>query len=205
MPSQVVPRNSPTTIQLRRRRFELVVAEQTMLIGRRIAEARAAADLTQTELAAKIPGKSDGTQVSKWERGMHRPGDDTLEHIASALDRDVAWFLLPDRDQLLTPEPVVPDDQLARIEQKLDRLLALFSPQDATNEGLAQAARALLALAEAGGPATSAVASGSRGRGRRARVVADAFMRSRGDTACAWWRCWRSMPLRSRGRVAKST
>lgn len=110
------------------------MAEQTVRIGRRIAEARDEAGLTQAELAAKIPGKADGTQVSKWERGVHRPGDDTLEQIARALDKDLVWFLARDGN----PKAAVPDlmgelsadagtpERLAEISYRLNRLQAVL-------------------------------------------------------------------------------
>lgn len=122
---------SATTTDLRRRRLILVVAEQTALIGRRIAEGREAAGMTQAELAAEIPGKSDGTQVSKWERGVHRPSDKTLEHIARIVKRDYVWFLTPDREELETPDLFGAGEptQLDRIENKLDRLILLLTPR----------------------------------------------------------------------------
>jgi transcriptional regulator with XRE-family HTH domain len=94
-----------TTISIQRRRFEIMVAEHTALIGRRIAEARSAKGLTQQGLGAEIPGKPGGDQVSKWERGIHRPGDDTLAAIAKATDRDIAWFHSQTPDKAETPDP----------------------------------------------------------------------------------------------------
>lgn len=126
-----------------------------MRIGRRIAEAREAAGLTQAELAAKIPGKSDGTQISKWERGVHRPGDDTLEQIAVALEKDVAWFLIksdeaqatgaPDLMRTLTPG-ADPSEQLAEISSRLNRLQAVL--EELAGEKVVAAALAALARAE---------------------------------------------------------
>jgi transcriptional regulator with XRE-family HTH domain len=129
-PSQAAPRRSPTTTDLRRRRLVLVVAEQTNLIGRRIAQARTEAGLTQAELAAKVPGKSDGTQMSKWERGVHRPGDDTLEHIAGVLKKEVSWFLVSESDKSATPNLMGNFDksektQLDFIEDELATIKAL--------------------------------------------------------------------------------
>jgi transcriptional regulator with XRE-family HTH domain len=131
------------------------VAEQTVRIGRRIAEARDAADLTQAELAAKIPGKADGTQVSKWERGVHRPGDDTLEQIARALGKDVAWFLVAQEK----PKPATPDlmgqlsadeasaaEQLAEVNGRLNRLQAVL--EELAGEKVVAAALEALARAE---------------------------------------------------------
>lgn len=108
-----------------------MAAEHTALIGRRIAEAREDADLTQAELAAKIPGKADGTQISKWERGIHRPGDDTLARIAEATGKPLAWFHTKPAEKAngtpalmdaLDPEPADVVARLDSLEQGLARL-----------------------------------------------------------------------------------
>lgn len=88
--SQVTTSKMPTTFALARRRFELMAAEHVVRIGARIREAREREGLTQRELADLIPGKADGNQISKWERGEHRVGDTTLGHIAKALKLDVS-------------------------------------------------------------------------------------------------------------------
>lgn len=107
-----------------------MAAEHASLIGARIREARIAAHFTQNELAEKIPGKSDGTQVSKWERGEHRISDDTLKHIARVLKHDVAWFHQSAPDKTQTPDifAAVPQDatQLDRMEAKLNALHGLI-------------------------------------------------------------------------------
>lgn len=108
------------------------MAEQTILMGRRIAQAREERGLTQAELAAEIPGKSDGTQISKWERGIHRPSDDTLEHIARALKKNVAWFLVPEPDKRETPaldahQPTSIEERLKRIERGQKEIKAQLS------------------------------------------------------------------------------
>ena len=98
-------------------------------VGERIRERRDELGLSQRELAEQLPGKADGNQVSKWERGLHRPSDDTLEHIAKILSVDVAYFLAA------TPEPGTGDllaafdgeTQLDRIERKLDALIRMQS------------------------------------------------------------------------------
>jgi transcriptional regulator with XRE-family HTH domain len=59
-------------------------------IGGRIAEARAAAGLTQTELAARI-GHAART-VQAWESNDRHPRMDALRQLALALGQDVAWF-----------------------------------------------------------------------------------------------------------------
>jgi transcriptional regulator with XRE-family HTH domain len=98
-----------------------MAAEHVVRMGARIREERERAGLTQRELADLIPGKADGTQVSKWERGRNRPSDDTLEHIAKALNCDVAVF------HVSAPVAETPDlmaaldapGSLARLEARL--------------------------------------------------------------------------------------
>lgn len=123
--SQVLASKSATTRALDVRRFTLMAAEHVVRMGARIKARREEVGLTQRELAEKIPGKSDGNQVSKWERGEHRVSDDTLEHIARALDVDAGYFMVAE------PVPGSADlvgalaeqSQLDRIEAKLDELL----------------------------------------------------------------------------------
>lgn len=59
-------------------------------VGRNVKVARDLRDLTQRELADLLD--VDAFQVSRWERGVHRPSDETLFALAQVLDRDPAWF-----------------------------------------------------------------------------------------------------------------
>lgn len=70
-----------------------MAAEHVERMGRRGAARREELGLTQAEVAARIPGKTDGNQVSKWERGAHKPNDQNLEQWARALDWEVSAFL----------------------------------------------------------------------------------------------------------------
>ena len=60
-------------------------------IAANIRAARDAKGLTQRELA-RLAGDVDPLQVSRWERGLHRPSDTNVYELAKALDRDFAWF-----------------------------------------------------------------------------------------------------------------
>jgi transcriptional regulator with XRE-family HTH domain len=71
-----------------------MAAEYVARMGARIRERREELGMTQRELADAIPGKADSNQVSKWERGGHRPSDSTLEHIAKALKVTPAYFMV---------------------------------------------------------------------------------------------------------------
>lgn len=61
------------------------------LVGRNIRRARRYADLTQGELAAQV-GVSSLMAISRWERGEHRPSDESLVKLSQILGRDIAWF-----------------------------------------------------------------------------------------------------------------
>lgn len=62
-------------------------------IGSRIAEARHAANLSQTELAA-LTGYAART-IQSWELDDRHPRHENLCALAEALDRSVAWFYAP--------------------------------------------------------------------------------------------------------------
>jgi transcriptional regulator with XRE-family HTH domain len=132
MLSQVTDRRTATTDALARRRLELVAAEYVVRMGRRIAQAREEAGMSQNDLARELPGKVGAQMVSKWERGLHEPRSDTLEAIAGVLKRPVAYFMA-DEPQEGTPDLLralngSSQPQLDRIEEKLDRLLAVVEP-----------------------------------------------------------------------------
>ena len=66
-------------------------------IGANLKAARHAKDLSQSELGHLI-GR-DGFQVSRWERGKHRPSDAALMALAEALGIDYADFYAePERE-----------------------------------------------------------------------------------------------------------
>lgn len=64
---------------------------QTNTIGRNIVWARQYLQLTQGDLARRL-GR-DRRQISTWERGIVRPGTDSLRQIGMALGRHIEWFL----------------------------------------------------------------------------------------------------------------
>ena len=133
MTSQPLTRKSPTTVAQMRRRFEAMAAEHVARLGSRIAGRRRELGLTQKQLADQLPGNADSNQVSKWERGAHKPSDDTLEHIARVLQTTVTDLLLdphvaPDIGALAgaSGTGIGPTD-LQRVEAKIDALLAYFN------------------------------------------------------------------------------
>lgn len=66
-------------------------------VGENIRSARRAAGLTQRELAQRLDVAD--LQVSRWERGAHRPKDDTLIALAEILSREFSWFFIEHEDQ----------------------------------------------------------------------------------------------------------
>lgn len=61
------------------------------ILAANVRDARKAAGLTQHELAIAL-GRGDAMTVSRWERGEHKPSDESLLALARVLDRPVAWF-----------------------------------------------------------------------------------------------------------------
>jgi transcriptional regulator with XRE-family HTH domain len=61
------------------------------IVAANIRAARLAEGLTQHALAVRL-GRGDQMTVSRWERGEHRPSDESLVRLAAALDREFAWF-----------------------------------------------------------------------------------------------------------------
>lgn len=115
-----------------RLRLALCMAREAEAIGARMRELREEMGLTQRELAKLLPGKTEGKDISRWENAKHRPGTDTLDHIAEVLGTTVADLHagpVADREpQGPTPDPFArPDPTLAalkRIEERLSELEA---------------------------------------------------------------------------------
>lgn len=130
-----------------------MAAEHIARIGARIRQRREELGLSQRELAEALPGKSDGNQVSKWERGKHRVGDDTLDAIAEVLRCDVSYFHMPEPESgtadlmgaLSTEVRLL--DRLDEIDAKLERLLASSMPIDPEHLSPEQARHAAELLA----------------------------------------------------------
>lgn len=123
--SRQPPSQSVTDIALARRRFALMAAEETARIAARIKERHSELGLTQGELAAKLPGKTDAQQVSKWERAVHRP-EQAMEHLAAALEVDLSYFYAPEPQEgtpdlmgALSREPATAQSELEAIRAEV--------------------------------------------------------------------------------------
>src|SRR6266498_3566581 len=73
-------------------------------IGRRIAETRSRAELTQAELARKL-GKPTNT-ISRWETATYRPTAKDLERLAKLFKVPISMFFPPDLQAQPTGEQV---------------------------------------------------------------------------------------------------
>jgi transcriptional regulator with XRE-family HTH domain len=94
-------------------------------MGERMRDRRLELGLSRSDLARKLPGKTNENSIYRWENGAHRPADDTLEALAAALDTTVAYFMADEPVPSPTPDaPLADDDTLRRVEAKLDRVLA---------------------------------------------------------------------------------
>ncbi|MEF8817823.1 MAG: XRE family transcriptional regulator [Salinibacter sp.] len=71
------------------------------LVGARIKQARRRAKWSQHDLAAEVDVSA--TTISKYERGLSKPGSEVLMQIADALDLDVSFFLRPKRVGTIEP------------------------------------------------------------------------------------------------------
>lgn len=129
------------TNSLARRRFELMAAEYLERIGARIAARREELGLTQEDVARELPGKVTGQRVSLWERGKHRPRDDSLEALARILRVDVSYFMSQE------PEKQNGTPDLFAGESDQPQLVAIESKLDALTQVLAENNRLLRALA----------------------------------------------------------
>jgi transcriptional regulator with XRE-family HTH domain len=124
-------------------------------VGRRIREAREnnRPDLSQEDLAHELG--VTGKTVGRWERGESQPRGRQWEPLAKLLQVEVG--------DLRGQPPAVPAEDvtetLARIESKLDRLMAVIGLDDETadlNSAVDAFARALEARAEDDEAAASA-------------------------------------------------
>lgn len=89
VPTQTARTNVRSANRADSLRLELQMAEEAERIGGRMRERRLELGLTQREVADRIPGSTEGKDISRWEGGHHRPVSDTLDAIATALETDV--------------------------------------------------------------------------------------------------------------------
>jgi transcriptional regulator with XRE-family HTH domain len=73
-----------------------VSSQVTRQIGANLKAAREARSLTQTQLGHLI-GR-DGSHISRWERGAHRPADESLIALADVLGIDYVDFFVFERE-----------------------------------------------------------------------------------------------------------
>lgn len=68
--------------------------------SRRLKEARKAAGFSQERLGidAGLEPASASARMNQYERGVHQPGESTVQQIAAVLDLPLAWFYCEDDD-----------------------------------------------------------------------------------------------------------
>jgi transcriptional regulator with XRE-family HTH domain len=126
----------PTTNRLQALRLQFMASEQAARIGARIRERREELGIeTQRELADLIDVRTITNQViSNWERGTVKPGDENMRRLATALQVEQSYFYeepekeSPDLMEVLSAS--ARDEQLGRIEEKLDKLLSQLPGYD---------------------------------------------------------------------------
>lgn len=96
-------------------------------LGQRIRLRREELHLSRPEVARAMPGKTTENQIYRWEKGLHRPQDDALEALATVLQVDVGYFIVPAVEQHLLEAPTPfgegLDERVARMESRLTGLI----------------------------------------------------------------------------------
>lgn len=92
---------SPTA----RHRFEQMAAAYLQRMGERLRARRDELGLSRSDVARQLPGKTNENAVYRWEKGQHRPNDDTLEALAGVLKTTVSYFLTDEPEKSATPDP----------------------------------------------------------------------------------------------------
>jgi transcriptional regulator with XRE-family HTH domain len=134
----------PSPDRLAARRFELMAAEFVQRMGARIAQRRNELGLSQVDVARALPGKVDGSQVSRWERGLHKPGDDTLERLGVILEVPVSYFMTPEPDHASTPDPFPANGNGNGVEDRLEQLAQQIAADRADREANITEVKALI-------------------------------------------------------------
>jgi len=75
-------------------------------LGAKIRQARREANLSQRQLAARLPDISH-TAISEWERGVSRTSVDSLLKIAQALQKPLSYFLTDIEEEYLKARSLV--------------------------------------------------------------------------------------------------
>lgn len=109
------------------------MAEEAELFGKALRARRAALGLTQREVAERVEGKTEGKDISRYERGEHLPGQDTRAALAAALETTLAdLYVAATGDKPSGPTPDLlsqlsgPPDLRPRLDEiadKLDRII----------------------------------------------------------------------------------
>lgn len=86
MTRQAVKRQMKGTSEAARLRLAAVAAEYVESLGRGLRFRREELGLSRSEVARKLPGKTNENAIYRWEGGQHKPNDSTLEALATVLE-----------------------------------------------------------------------------------------------------------------------
>lgn len=124
------------------------MAEYQQRVGARIKAERQKRGWSQNELASRIPGKTDGAAVGRWERGGVFPRANTLDAIANALEVDPAVLLAEGPPELPAAESVDLLDALKPPSGDLAHLAARIEDVASAVEKLLEAQQVMAQMAE---------------------------------------------------------
>jgi transcriptional regulator with XRE-family HTH domain len=128
------------------------MAEHKQRVGQRIRAARENAGRSQSDLARLLPGKTEGPSVSRWERGVVMPRNETLDALAESLGVDVSYFLVAEpKARTVSPLDALtaPDDLQRQVEVLVVAVGKLLQAQDELAQLQAEDRRLLREVAQA--------------------------------------------------------
>lgn len=160
--------NVPATKNVHALRVALMAAQRAARFGARMRERRKELELSQSEVAERIPVASvNKDYISRWERGAVEASDAYLESIASALETTVGDLMAGPLDE--RPEKGSTPDLLgAGEETQLDRIEATLQELVAVVDQLVSQSGARTVGAVAAGNAKKARKPAASKRKRRA-------------------------------------
>lgn len=138
----------PTTRNADALRVALMAAQRAERFGARMRERRTELELSQSEVADRIPVPSvNKDYISRWELGKVEPSDAYVEHIAEALDTTVGDLMAgPVADRI--EKPPTPDllgmngsnpNRIDQLDERLEKLTEIVELLAATTAELVAA------------------------------------------------------------------
>lgn len=114
------------------------MATEAATFGANLRRLRKGLGMTQREVAEQLPGKTEGKDISRYEKGQHIPGPDTRSALAKILGVSVAAFYETEDEVKPTPDPfaykAVDVERAVKMEAMLQALLDHFEIEWMTPE-----------------------------------------------------------------------